>query len=44
MAVIEVAKDGLLLTEIAPDTTLEAVTRATGAPLRRAPELRTMAF
>ena len=44
MAVIEVAKDGLLLTEIAPDTTLEAVKKATGAPLRVAPGLRTMAF
>ena len=44
MAVIEVAKDGLLLTEIAPDTTLEAVKQATGAPLRVAPGLRTMAF
>jgi 3-oxoacid CoA-transferase len=44
MAVIDVTKDGLLLTEIAPDTTLEAVKKATGAPLRVAPELKTMAF
>jgi 3-oxoacid CoA-transferase len=44
MAVIQVAKDGLLLTEIAPDTTLEAVKQATGAPLRVAPRLETMAF
>ena len=44
MAVIEVTTDGLLLREIAPDTTLEAVKKATGAPLRVAPGLRTMAF
>src|SRR5512144_2292909 len=44
MAVIEVTKDGLLLQEIAPDTTLEAVKAATGAPLQLAPELKTMAF
>ena len=44
MAVIEVTRDGLLLTEIAPDTTLEAVKKATGAPLHVAPGLQTMAF
>jgi len=44
MAVIEVAKDGLRLVEIAPDTTLESVQKATGAPLRVASGLRTMAF
>ena len=33
-----------MLTELAPDTTLEAVKQATGAPLRVAPELKTMAF
>ena len=44
MAVIQVTKDGLLLSEIAPDTTLEDVRRATGAPLRVAPDLRTMPF
>jgi 3-oxoacid CoA-transferase B subunit len=44
MAVIQVTKDGLLLAEIAPDTTLEAVKQATGAPLRVAPGLKTMAF
>jgi len=44
MAVIRVEKDGLVLTELAPDTTLEAVKQATGAPLRLAPELKTMAF
>jgi len=44
MAVIEAVKEGLLLTEIAPDTTLEAVKKATGAPLHVAPDLATMAF
>ena len=44
MAVIQVAKDGLVLTEVAPDTTLEAVKKATGAPLRVSPDLKTMAF
>src|SRR5512147_804958 len=39
MAVIRVTKDGLLLCEVAPDTTLEAVKQATGAPLRVAPDL-----
>jgi 3-oxoacid CoA-transferase len=33
MAVIEVAKDGLVLREIAPDTTVEAVKAATGTEL-----------
>ncbi len=31
-------------TQQAPDTTLEAVKQATGAPLRLAPGLKTMAF
>ena len=44
MAVVRIAKDGLVLTEIAPDTTLEAVQKATGAPLAVSPELKTMAF
>jgi 3-oxoacid CoA-transferase subunit B len=39
MAVIDVAPDGLLLREIAADTTLEAVRAATGAPLIVAPTL-----
>jgi 3-oxoacid CoA-transferase subunit B len=34
LAVIEVTRDGLLLRERATDTTVEAVTAATGAPLR----------
>jgi len=44
MAVIEVVKEGLLLREIAPDTTLEAVRKATGAPLVVDPDLKTMEF
>ena len=44
MGVIEVVKEGLLLREIAPDTTLEQVKAATGAPLLVSPELRTMPF
>jgi 3-oxoacid CoA-transferase len=44
MAVIEVAREGLLLIEIAPDATLEAVKKATAAPLLVAPDLRTMPF
>jgi len=44
MAVIEVVKEGLLLREIAPDTTVESVKKATGAPLLVAGELVTMAF
>jgi 3-oxoacid CoA-transferase B subunit len=44
MAVIQVAKDGLVLAEVAPDTTLDAVKKATGAPLRVSPDLKTMAF
>jgi acetate CoA/acetoacetate CoA-transferase beta subunit len=44
MAVIEVVKEGLLLREIAPDTTLEAVKKATGTPFVVAPDLKTMEF
>jgi acetate CoA/acetoacetate CoA-transferase beta subunit len=33
MAVIEVTKDGLVLREIAPDTTVEAARKATGTEL-----------
>jgi 3-oxoacid CoA-transferase len=44
MAVIEVSKEGLVLKEIAPDTTLEAVTKATGASLLVDPALKTMEF
>jgi 3-oxoacid CoA-transferase subunit B len=42
MAVIEVVPQGLLLKEIAPDTDVEAVKRATGTPLLVAPDLQTM--
>jgi 3-oxoacid CoA-transferase len=44
MAVIEPVETGLLLREIAPDTTVEEVKKATAAPLLVAPDLRTMAF
>jgi 3-oxoacid CoA-transferase subunit B len=40
-AVIDVTPDGLLLREIAADTTLDAVKTATGAPLIVAPNLGT---
>jgi 3-oxoacid CoA-transferase subunit B len=39
LAVIDVTSDGLLLREIATDTTLEEVTRATGATLHVAEDL-----
>ncbi len=42
MGVIEVAKDGLVLVEVAPDTTPEAVQKATGTALRVSPDVRTM--
>ena len=42
MAVIEVTPEGLVLREIAPDTTLEAVKKATGTELRVDPALKTM--
>jgi len=41
MAVIEVTPDGLLLKEIAGETTVEKVVAATGAPLRVDPTLKT---
>jgi 3-oxoacid CoA-transferase len=44
MAVIRVVKEGLLLAEIAPDTTVDAVKKATGAPLLVAPDLAPMPF
>ena len=44
LAVIEVVKQGLLLREIAPDTDLESVKRATGTVLRVAPDLKKMEF
>jgi 3-oxoacid CoA-transferase len=42
LAVIEVVKEGLLLREIAPGTTADAVQKATGTPLLVAPDLKTM--
>ena len=44
MAVIEVVKDGLLLKEIAPDTSVEAVKQATGTNLIVAPDLARIPF
>jgi 3-oxoacid CoA-transferase len=44
MGVIEVTPQGLLLKEIAPDTTLEQVQQATGAALAVSPGLVKMAF
>lgn len=41
MAVIEVTENGLLLTEIAVDTTVEQVIQATGAELNIASDLKT---
>jgi 3-oxoacid CoA-transferase len=42
MGVIEIVREGLLLKEIAPDTTLEAVKQATGTGLLVAPDLKAM--
>jgi 3-oxoacid CoA-transferase B subunit len=42
MAVIEVVRDGLLLKEIAPDTTVEAVKKATGTQLIVDANVKTM--
>ncbi len=42
MAVIEVARRGLVLREIAPDTTVEAVRKATGTALEIAPDVGAM--
>jgi 3-oxoacid CoA-transferase len=44
MAVIEVTKQGLVLREFAPDTTVEAVKKATGATLSVPPDVRPMEF
>ncbi len=43
LAVIEVVQEGLLLKEIAPDTAVEAVQKATGTMLLVDPDLTTMA-
>jgi 3-oxoacid CoA-transferase len=42
MAVVEVTREGLVLREIAPDTTVEAVKKATGAPLVIPGDVKTM--
>jgi 3-oxoacid CoA-transferase B subunit len=42
MAVIEVVKEGLLLREVAPDTSVDAVRKATGAELIVDRDLRVM--
>jgi 3-oxoacid CoA-transferase B subunit len=42
MAVIEVTKEGLLLREVAPDTTVEAVQKATGTELIVREAVKTM--
>jgi 3-oxoacid CoA-transferase len=42
MAVIEIGRSGPVLSEIAPDTTLEAVQKATGTPLAVSPHLKVM--
>jgi 3-oxoacid CoA-transferase subunit B len=44
MAVIEAAKDGLVLREIAPDTSVDAVRKATGTALQVPADVRTMPF
>jgi 3-oxoacid CoA-transferase subunit B len=44
LAVIDVTKDGLQLIEIAPDTTVEAVQKATGASLKVAGQVGRMPF
>jgi 3-oxoacid CoA-transferase subunit B len=42
LAVIEVVPGGLVLREIAPDTSVDAVQKATGTPLQVSGELKTM--
>jgi acyl CoA:acetate/3-ketoacid CoA transferase beta subunit len=42
LAVIEVTPDGLLLREVAPGVTPEAVQKVTGAKLRVAADLKTI--
>jgi 3-oxoacid CoA-transferase subunit B len=42
MAVIEVTREGLVLREVAPDTTVEAVVKATGTALTVPADVRTM--
>ncbi len=42
MAVIEVTREGLVLREIAPDTTVDAVKKATGASALVPGDVKTM--
>jgi 3-oxoacid CoA-transferase B subunit len=42
MAVIEVTKEGLVLREVAPDTTVDAVRKATGTELIAREPIKTM--
>ncbi|MET0551803.1 MAG: 3-oxoacid CoA-transferase subunit B [Vicinamibacteria bacterium] len=42
MAVIEVTREGLVLREVAPDTTADAVVKATGTPLTVPGDVKTM--
>jgi acyl CoA:acetate/3-ketoacid CoA transferase beta subunit len=44
LAVIEVTSEGLVLREVAPSTTPEEEQKLTGAPLRKASDLKTMVF
>jgi len=44
LAVMEVTAEGLLLTEISADTSVEAVKKVTGAALYLSPNLKTMAI
>jgi 3-oxoacid CoA-transferase subunit B len=44
LAVLDVTPAGLLLKEIAPDTTVEAVQKATEATLRVSPDLKTISI
>jgi 3-oxoacid CoA-transferase subunit B len=43
LATFEVSKEGLVLTALSPDTTIEAVRKLTGAPFQTAPSPRTYA-
>jgi acyl CoA:acetate/3-ketoacid CoA transferase beta subunit len=44
LALIEVTANGLLLREVAPGVSADAIERLTEATLRRAPDLREMAL
>ena len=42
LAWIDVTPEGLVLKELAPGETIESVQKLTGAPLKAAPDLKTM--